>query len=255
MVKIFIATPAFEGKVHVPFAISLAETSVLLSMHQIGVQYQIVTSGSLLEAERNRLVDAFLRSDCTHMLCLDSDLGWPAQAVLALLQKNEDFIAGVYPTRLDKSFTFRPKVDEKQRVIANPEKQLLEMESIPAGFMLIKRCVFERIMDKFPEIKFTPKAKDVPPGFAFFLCEIWEGEFWGEDYTFCRRVRESGTRIWVDPMIEFDHAGNRGMLMSALSTEPPKPEGVQNGHVDSSVCSEANAQAACENQACVPDGN
>jgi len=222
MVKIFIATPAFEGKVHVPFAISLAETTLMLSMHQIGVQFQIVTSGSLLEAERNRLVDAFLKSDCTHMLCLDSDLGWPPQAVLALLQKNEDFIAGVYPNRIDKSFTFRPKTEEDGKIVTNPEKGLLEMEYIPAGFMLIKRCVFERIIEKFPDLTFTPKAKDVPPGFAFFLCEIWEGEFWGEDYTFCRRARESGTRIWIDPMIQFNHAGNIGCITSVLMDKKPE---------------------------------
>lgn len=222
MVKIFIATPAFEGKTHVPYAISLAETTLLLASHQIPVQFQIVTSGSLLEAERNRLVDAFLKSDCTHMLCLDSDLGWPPMAVLALLQKNEDFIAGVYPSRIDKSFTFRPSVEEDGKIITNDKKQLLKMEYIPAGFMLIKRCVFERIMEKFPELKFTPKDGNQPSGFAFFLCELYDQEFWGEDYTFCRRARQSGTEIWVDPQIEFDHAGTRGIMTQVLLEKKPE---------------------------------
>jgi hypothetical protein len=53
-----------------------------------------------------------------------------------------------------------------------------------------------------------------------FALEVYEGEFWGEDYVFCRRAAEAGVDIWVDPMIEFNHAGIEGRLFDALTTNP-----------------------------------
>jgi len=217
MTKVMIATPAYDGKVHVPYATSLAETTFLLLKNNIQVHYNITTSGSLLVAERNRILQMFMDSDCTHLLCIDSDLGWPANCVPSLLLSDKEFVAGVYPSRGEKSFTFRPSVKEDDSIIT--EGNLLKMEYIPAGFMLLKRSVIEKIRAKFPELYYEPKHETMKhaKGWLFFNTEIWNGEFWGEDYTFCRKAREAGCDIWVDPMIEFDHAGQRGALMSALT--------------------------------------
>lgn len=219
-VKLFIATPAFDGKVHVPYAISLAETTLLCAKNHIQVEYRIVTSGSLLCAERNRLIKSFLESDCTHMLCIDSDLGWPPQAVLALISKQEDFIAGVYPARGQKAFLFRPVLEENGSIVSDANKGLLKMQYIPAGFMLLSRNLLETMVEKNPQTKFVPKDPTMPSGHALFNTEVREGEFWGEDYHFCRLARESGFDIWVDPMIQFDHAGNIGMLAEILTDKP-----------------------------------
>ena len=95
------------------------------------------------------------------------------------------------------------------------------MQYIPAGFMLLKRCVIEKMIQKHPETRFEPKDKKNPSGYALFNTEIYEGEFWGEDFVFCRRAREAGVEIWVDPMIQFDHAGNIGALAEILTNEKP----------------------------------
>lgn len=223
-VKLFIATPAFEGKTHVPFTVSFAETILLCARNHIQVEYRIVTSGSLLCAERNRLIKSFLESECTHMLCIDSDLGWPAQAVIEMLKKNVDFIAGVYPARLEKSFLFRPSHNPNGSIVTDPEKGLLKMEYIPAGFMLLNRNVLLNMIERTPERRFEPKDKRNPDGHALFNTEIYEGEFWGEDYVFCRLAREAGFDIWVDPMIQFNHGGNIGMLAEVLSDKPPEEQ-------------------------------
>ncbi len=224
-VKLFIATPAFDGKTHIPYAISLAETAVLCKKHHIEIQYCIVASGSLLCAERNRLVEAFVQSDCTHMLCIDSDLGWPADAVLAMLRKDVPFVAGCYPARTEKSFIFRPALNEDQSVVVDKDKGLLKMEYIPAGFMIIRREVLEKMIADYPERRFVPKDTSKPSGTALFNTELFEGEFWGEDYIFCKLARQSGFEIWVDPMIQFDHAGNIGMFAEVLTEKSPEQQG------------------------------
>lgn len=221
-VKLFIATPAFDGKVHVPYAIALAETVLLLAKNHIQVELRINTSGSLLCAERNRLVKAFIESDCTHMLCIDSDLGWHAQSVIDLLKKDCEFIAGVYPSRgIEKAFTFRPIFEENGSVVNDPVKNLLKMQAIPAGFMLIKRSVLEKMITCRPDLEFIPKDPNSPSGHALFNTEIYQGEFWGEDYIFCLRAQDAGVDIWVDPMLQFNHAGIVGALVETLTNEKP----------------------------------
>ncbi len=217
--KVMIATPAYSGKVDIPYALSFAETANLLRTHQIEVQPLITASGSLLVAERNRIVQAFWESDCTHLLCIDSDLGWPAQAVLAMLESKKEFVAGVYPARGEKNvFLFRPVLNENETIVM--DKHLLKMQYIPAGFMLIAKSAIEKMRDTHPDLYYEPKDKNVSnpmPGYCFFNTEVWDGEFWGEDFVFCRKAREAGVEIWVDPLIQFDHAGTLGMLIEALT--------------------------------------
>ena len=222
MTKVFLATPAYDGKVNVQYAIALAETHTLLASKGIEFQVQIHCSGSLLTAERNRLLEKFVESDATHMLCVDSDLGWPAPAVLAMLAHDVDFVGGIYPTRKDNMFLFRYFKNEDGSVIKN-DKGLLKMEYIPAGFMLIKREVILKMREFHQGLKFVPKVQNdqMFSGYALFNTEVWEGEFWGEDYYFCRKATEAGIDIWVDPLIEFDHAGVRGMLLNVLSNKQP----------------------------------
>lgn len=219
MTKIFIATPAFDGKVHVQYAVALSETVAYLNSIGIGCQLNINSSGSLLCAERNRLNKAFLASDCTYMLCIDSDLGWPAIAVKALIDHDMDFIGGCYPARGENVFLFRPLRNEDGSIVRHETKLLLKMRNIPAGFMLMKRCVIEKMTEYFSHRYFEPKDASLKQecGTSLFSTELIEGEFWGEDYVFCTRARAVGFDIWVDPLIQFDHAGQRGMLAEILS--------------------------------------
>lgn len=226
MTKIFIATPAFDGKVNVSYTCSLAETRHYLSLHAIETVMRIHTSGSLLVRERNDLIKAFLESDCTHILMIDSDIGWNPLDVQRMINKDENFIAALYPARgPDKCFLFRGVYGENKRMEVS-EKELLEMEYIPAGFMLLKRCVLESMIQKFPELHYKPKDESLAhtEGYCLFDTEVWEGEFWGEDYVFCRRARMAGFRIWIDPTIKLDHAGIAGAFVEALTQKCPVAE-------------------------------
>ena len=219
--KILIATPAYDGKVNAQYAIALSETCAMLNANGIQVDLFIPTTGSLLCAERNRIMKKFLESDCTHILCIDSDLGWPPIAVLEMIKHNVDFVAGVYPARKVKTFLFRPIVNENGSIATNGVN-LVKMEAIPAGFMLIKRNVIEKLIELNPQLYFRPKDPKAPDGHALFNTELIDGEFWGEDFVFCRHVIKAGFDIWADPAIQFDHDGNIGMLAEILTSDETK---------------------------------
>lgn len=220
--KLFIGTPAYDGKVHVQYAMSLLDTDKLLSAAGYEVTIRLPVGGSLLVANRNRLLQMFWESDAEYMLAVDSDLGWDPRVVLRLIDMGKEFSAGVYPSRDNLGFTFRPCLEPDQRIAMCEETKLLKMEYIPAGFMLIHRSAVAKMREKFPELYYQSRdPKDMSDhGYCFFDTEVREEQFWGEDYVFCRRAREAGVDIWVDPTIEFDHAGIKGALIQVLTTDP-----------------------------------
>jgi hypothetical protein len=240
---VFIATPAFSGKVNVQYAISLADTKVLLESNGIQVSTRICASGSLLVAERNRLLEAFWQSDATHILCIDSDLGWPQLAVMAMLDADKEIIAGLYPARgKTREFIFRPETNPNGSLVT--DKHLIKMEYIPAGFMLIKREAIAKMRDALPELYYAPKdpRSEKESTYCLFNTEVWNGEFWGEDYIFCRNATKSGIDIWVDPFIQFDHDGTIGMFHEVLTQENPNE--IDQGNTIDVEASEATLSTA-----------
>ena len=70
--------------------------------------------------------------------------------------------------------------------------------------MLIRRHVIEEMIKHYPTSYNKDTDRDHHVLFDFTTTE--EG-YLGEDYTFCDRAREHGFRIWVDPLMAFDHVG------------------------------------------------
>lgn len=225
MTKLFIATPAFDGKVNVSYACSLCDTRLLMALNGIEVMVRVNVSGSLLVRERNELLKQFLASDATHILCIDSDIGWNPLDVKRLIDHNEDFVSVLYPARgPDRCFLFRAVYEDEHKKMNVSEKGLLPMEYVPAGFMLMKREMIEAMIKHFPELYYEPKDPSLKQhaGHHLFAIELFEGEFWGEDYVFCRRARQAGFKIWVDPMVELDHAGVKGRFAQILTDKKPE---------------------------------
>lgn len=220
--KILISTPAYDRKVDVPYMLSILDTVRILEMEGFEVHVQIPMQGALLVHTRNEILQRFMDLNCDYALLIDSDLGWNPESVVRLLFADKEISGGVYPAR-DGGYRFVAKTEEDGKIVRCPETQLLKMDYIPAGFMLIKRSAIEKMQQKFPELYYEPKDPNSTHtnGYCLFNTEIWNGEFWGEDYTFCRRARETGIDIWVDPLIEFNHAGIEGKLMDMLTTDKP----------------------------------
>lgn len=226
MKKVFIGTPAYEGKVHVQYAMSLLDVCKILELHGFETIVRVPVSGSLLVADRNRLLEMFWQSGADYMLCIDSDLGFDPRAVLRMIQSKKHFVAGVYPSRDGVGFTFRPDLETDGRIIMCETTKLLKMLYVPAGFMLLTRELIAVMRDKYHELYYSPKdpRSHKESAFCFFDTQVFEGEFWGEDYVFCRRARDAGFDIWVDPLIQFDHAGVTGALIEVLTDKPPSEQ-------------------------------
>jgi hypothetical protein len=90
---------------------------------------------------------------------------------------------------------------------------IVEAVRIPAGGMLIKREVFERIIQKRPDLKWTC-GDGVPEHLQPYMHSFFQPGFakdksqhFGEDYAFSNLCREMGFKIYGDMMAKVVHWG------------------------------------------------
>lgn len=180
--KLFLATPMYGGVCAGMFARSVADLSALCTHYGIPLQMYFLFNESLITRARNYCVDEFMRSDATHLMFIDSDIGFNPQDVLALMalasdDSPYDIIAGPYPKKciswekvkmaVDKGFAdkdanelekfvgdyvFNPKSGAQSIPIGEP----VEVLEAGTGFMMIRKNTFKKFTEKFPQYSYRP---------------------------------------------------------------------------------------------------
>ncbi len=145
-------------------------------------------------------------TDATDLFFIDADVAFDADAVLRILERDEEIVAGIYPLKRDEGdFPVKIKTEDGVPIGQNG---LIEAELIPTGFMRIKRVVFDIMEKKYPELKYT--LNNVSEAYDFFNMGIEEGTKWTtEDYAFCNKWSKIGGQLWVAPDINFTHVGRK----------------------------------------------
>ncbi len=92
--KLFVATPMYGGMAHGLYVKSCLDLQATMAKYGIDTKFSFLFNESLITRARNYLVDEFLRSECTHLLFLDSDIHYNPQDVLAMMALDKDVIGG-----------------------------------------------------------------------------------------------------------------------------------------------------------------
>ena len=241
--SLFVATPMYGGMNHGLYAKACLDLQAICMQYGVTVKFSFLFNESLITRARNYLVDEFLnRSDCTHLLFLDADIHFNPQDVIALLALDKDVIGGPYPKKaikwasvkkaLDKNpgitpqdlekvtgdYVFNPVRGTDKFSVADP----LEVLEIGTGFMLVKREVFPKMEQAYPQLRYKPDhvgqahfdgsryihayfdtiidTKDSATGGG-------SDRYLSEDYMFCQMWRKIGGQIWLCPWMRADHIG------------------------------------------------
>jgi len=180
--KLFVATPMYGGACAGMFTRSVADLSAVCAKYQIPLQLYFLFNESLITRARNYCVDEFMRSEATHLMFIDSDIGFNPQDVLALLalmtdESPYDVMGGPYPKKciswekikqaVDKGvadkdpnvlekyvgdYVFNPKGSQKEIPIGSP----VEVMEIGTGFMMVRRKTFEDYKKAYPHLSYKP---------------------------------------------------------------------------------------------------
>lgn len=199
--KVFIAVAVYE-KPSPGFAWSLFQTGVALGQAGIAHELAIYAGNCHVDDSRNRLTRDFLNGDCTDLVFLDADIAWQAGDFLKLIAHDRDVVAGVYPKKHGDD-TYPVKLIPGE--IWSDADGLIEVHGVPTGFLRIRRHVLETLARTSQT--YNAKNDGAWSTAMIFERQIHAGSRWGGDYVFCRKWREAGGKIFVDPTFRFEHAG------------------------------------------------
>lgn len=205
--------PVYTGEIKASCMMSLFAAQALL--HQRGISYDVtlITDCPVLPTSRNALVDIFMKDpDATDLFFIDSDVGFNAPAVLNILHRPEEIVAGIYPLKRDiGGFPVQIKLVDGYAV---EQDGLIEADFMPTGFMRIKRSAIEKMQAAYPELLYTESVvnvagMDLKGAYDFFSMGIIGERFTTEDYAFCAKWTKIGGRLWVYPDVDFTHTGTK----------------------------------------------
>lgn len=201
--------------------ISIVQATLLLWSKGIETDIHYLSDCPDIDVARNTLQAMFMEeADATDHFWIDYDLGFPADAVLAILERPEDIVAGAYRVKMDEpeQYSVVPKLKDGfpiGKVIGN-NQALIEADFLATGFMRVKRGVYEKMAEAYPELKYEENViktvnHQIKEAYDFFNKTISKSRkrFTTEDYSFCQRWRDIGGQLWIYPDIEFDHIGKK----------------------------------------------
>lgn len=177
---------------------------------------------------RSLAVAKFLDSPGTHLMFIDDDVSGPPGCVRRLLDYDQDFVASVYPKRLDPiqfSLKFLPGA---KGPVVDQESGLLEVAGVAGGFCCLSRSMLVKMIQAHPELEFV--CKEAPMGYSPALFDhYWFKEKDGnhrlsEDYAFCYRWRDLGGKVLVDPSVTLGHTGPKRFTARLMDYMQPVQE-------------------------------
>lgn len=205
---LMVAIPAYDGKLNIKSAFALARLAQIAPSYGVKLYLSHLSGCSLITQARNSLVADFMTTDADALLFVDSDVIVSPEAILRLfaLSIGKDITAGIYPRRgSDRKFFVDMPTDDQKRLMFDKDG-LLKVNRIGTGFMMIQRHVIEGMIAKHPEWGYENNV-DKRTDYALFDFCIKDGQYFGEDYTFCDRATADGYSIYLDPSISLPHVG------------------------------------------------
>ena len=240
--KLFIATQMYGGMNHGLYMKSCLDLQTVMMKYNIEVKFSFLFNESLITRARNYLVDEFLRTDYTHMMFIDSDIHFDPNDVIALLALDKDVIGGPYPKKsinwgnVAETARRNPDLNPKElenlvgeyvfNVVKGTQQfqvsEPLQVMEIGTGHMMIKRQVFEKLAEAFPNIRYKPDhvgqahfdgSRYIHAYFDTVIdtADSYIGggsdRYLSEDYMFCQMWRKIGGEVWLCPWMKTQHIG------------------------------------------------
>ncbi len=144
--------------------------------------------GPYVFSNREQIAEDFLKTDCTHLFFVDSDMIFQPEVLDKLIADDKDIVGAQYNRRVDKEGV--PVVATRYQM--NPNDQLpqrvFKNYAVATGCVLIKREVFNKI----PKPWFFHGTEERPEG---------------EDIYFCRKATENKIDIFIDGSLKVGHCG------------------------------------------------
>lgn len=207
--KLFVSLPTTHGTMQSRFLNTVMD---LFKGRKFDMHIDLYIDPYIVLA-RNTAAADLLDSDCTHLMFLDADIldVRCTEHIERMISHDEEIVGGLYAKKNEAStpewvcnaLPNRPKPDARG---------LLALRHIGTGFLLIKRIVFERMVEEYGDgIGYLDDITDRPLWDFFDMPRVTDDSGrrrkMSEDWYFCDRARELGFTIWGDTLFTLRHIG------------------------------------------------
>lgn len=189
--KIGILVPS-HSIVPMTFAYDLAQlTGFSSSMFPAEVAFHLIqVQGTYIHTMRQELAEKAINADCDYMFWLDSDMRFPKDSIIRLLQHDVDFVGINYAyRRMPTDFV---AIKERSPDNIQPAKKLWTTEESTGLEPVFSPGFGVTLMKTGMLVKLGP-----PPWFRNDYDDELK-RFVGEDVYFCMRCHEGGVDVFVD---------------------------------------------------------
>jgi hypothetical protein len=232
LTKITIATPAFGEVFYTPYVQSIFRLMKVFQRRKWDSTFASIAYADIAESRNFLLTRWFDKTDATHLLFIDADMGFPAELVLDMVDFGRPVVEAIYPKRqinLERVAELSTAGEPAKRAIArghdyivrkkrgvsvaSPHAGFMQVDGCGAGVLLIARTAIETMLVKMPTLS-DPSAKTNSPPAADLdrLIRAFEplrvnDALLSEDFSFCHRWNACGGEVWVNTAHEIEHIG------------------------------------------------
>lgn len=237
-INIMVGLPCYGGMVTAPTTLSLIRLAAVFGGLGITWSVRPAAGESFIPRARNNIVATFMKSDATHLLFIDADVGFEPTDVLALAAIDKPLVCAPYPVKnidwkaveelvrrsrgettaeelelASSSMAVNPVPGAEDEFIVRDGRTYVKALDGATGFMLISRECFEKMMVAYPETRYLSDFRESKGDeqFALFDSSFEQTEegprYLTEDYTFCRRWQKIGGEVWMYVDAKLTHTG------------------------------------------------
>ena len=216
--KLFVPLICYNHTCNTEYMMSILKLLNAAKETGLNMSFYPIFFESLVSRARNAAVAHFLEDpENTHLLFIDSDIIFEPEDVFKLLQADKEVIAGIYPKKYIVWDRLK-KNPESERVdfpmggtLTMTEDNLIELEYLPTGFLLISRTAIEKIITAHPELKYRNDIDGYMSAgdnfYDLFKVGIRNGIYESEDWGFCSLWKGVGGKVLIHPDINVKHLG------------------------------------------------
>lgn len=203
---VYVGIATYDGKLQWQTVAGLVEFARFCGEKHLSLCVDVVPGDAFIGKARDTLAHRFLKhTDWQDFIFIDADVGFNLEGLKQLMRSDVDIVGGLYRCKTDKPQY--PGLMWPDVTVHETDKRLILMQYMPTGFLRIKRRVFEKMREQWPEDYYYANSDPDDKQYAFFPSGR-DGHAWrGEDIWFCMRAIECGFQVWACQDIELTHTG------------------------------------------------
>lgn len=205
---VYIGIPTYDGKEHNLTVAGLVQVARYCGEKRLSIAVDVIPGDCFISKARNTLAHRFLtHTNWQDLIFVDADVGFDLAGFAALMKSDAEIVMGLYRVKDDK-LKFPALLHEP--ITPHPtDPRLVKLQYGPGGFMRVKRVVFEKMIQKWPEEYYYAGESQTDDNrmYDFFPSGRVGHQFVGEDISFCQRAQACGFDIWAVQDVPLTHTG------------------------------------------------